>query len=138
MTKRSELPAMAAAIIERTNRGAAEVLIAKIPTEPYQGKWTFPNGPIEPGEAPEEALRRALHSLLDVQVRIVCGQPPFDLPWDEVMCRWRFFFCEATGAKVHNQYFAATRWVARATLREYDFDPVSQQVINWLLQEPMS
>lgn len=126
---------MASGVVERTARGAREVLIAKIPTPPYKGRWTFPSGPIEEGEAPEAAVRRALISTLGLRVRIVTGQPPFDHAWDEVTCRWRFFFCDATGNEVHNVYFSEVRWIPRGALREYDFDPVSQQVVDWLLEE---
>ena len=126
---------MASAVIDRISHGPPEVLIAKIPTAPYEGRWTFPNGPIEEGEAPQAALRRALRSLLGMRVRIVCSQPPFDYSWDRVLCRWRFFFCDGTGSEVGNRYFSEVRWVPRATLREYDFDPVSQQVVDWLLED---
>ena len=135
MAKRQKPPAMASAVIARARQGTTEVLIAKIPTAPYEGRWTFPNGPIEDGETPEVALRRALRSLLGISVRIVCSQPPFDQPWDEVLCRWRFFFCEGTGCKVHNEYFSQIRWVTRATLREYDFDPASQRVVDWMIED---
>ena len=129
-------PAMASAVIERISRGSHKVLIARIPTAPYEGRWTFPNGPIDPGEPPEAALRRALRSLLGMRVRIICSQPPFDRAWDEVMCRWRFFFCDGTGSEMDNRYFSEIRWVPRATLSEYDFDPASQQVVDWLLEDP--
>lgn len=136
MAKRREPPAMASAVIHRTRQGTREVLIGKIPTAPYEGRWTFPGGPVEEGESPEAAVRRTLHGLLAINVRVVCGQPPFDQPWDQVMCRWRFFFCEATACKVHNEYFAQIRWVPEAALREYDFDPVSQRVVDWMLEQP--
>jgi len=136
MPKPPEPPAMAAAVVDRTRDGFPEVLIAKIPTPPYEGRWTFPNGPIDEGEPPESALRRALRSLLRMSVHVICSQPPFDHQWDDVLCRWRIFFCDGTGSEMDNQYFTEIRWVPRITLSEYDFDPVSQQVVDWLLEEP--
>jgi len=126
---------MAGAVIERITRGTHEALIARIPTDPYQGLWTFPNGPIDQGEAPEAALGRALRCLLGMKVRIICSQPPFDRAWDDVLCRWRFFFCDGAGSEIHNQYFSEIRWVPRPCLREYDFDPASQQIVDWLLED---
>jgi ADP-ribose pyrophosphatase YjhB (NUDIX family) len=126
---------MVSAVIDRVSQRVPEVLIARIPVPPYAGRWTFPCGPLEDGESPEGSLRRALRSLLGMNVRIVCGQPPFDRAWDDVMCRWRFFFCDGTGSKVQNRYFLEVRWVPRATLREYEFDPVSQQVVDWILED---
>jgi 8-oxo-dGTP pyrophosphatase MutT (NUDIX family) len=136
MVKRREPPPMASAVIHRTRQGTREVLIGKIPTEPYEGRWCFPSGPIEEGEAPEAALRRVVQNLIGISVRVVWGQPPFDQEWDDVTCRWRFFFCETTDSRVHNDYFAQIRWVPEGALREYDFDPVTQRVVDWMLETP--
>ncbi|MDM8008687.1 MAG: NUDIX domain-containing protein [Phycisphaerae bacterium] len=135
MARRTGPPVMVGAIIDRVSHGVIETLIAKIPTPPYEGCWTFPNGPADPGEAPESALRRMLHATLGVNLRIICGQPPIDLPWDDVLCRWRFFFCDATDSEVATRYYSEVRWVRRPDFREYDFDPVSQQVAAWLLDD---
>lgn len=127
---------MAAAVIDRTRGGMREVLIGKLPDAPYAGLWCFPFGPIEQGEMPEPALRRSLRTMLGINVRIVCAQPPFDQTFDDMTFRWRFFFCEASGEKMHNMYFDQVRWVPRASLREYDFDPVSRHVVDWILEDP--
>lgn len=126
---------MVGAIIDRVSHGALETLIAKLRTPPYENCWTFPNGPADAREMPEEALRRMLHESLGARLRVVCGQPPVDMAWDDVVCRWRFFFCDAANQEVQNRSFAEIRWVRRADLREYDFDPVSQQVAAWLLDD---
>jgi ADP-ribose pyrophosphatase YjhB (NUDIX family) len=137
MAKRQTLPAMASAVIHRAREGMREVLIGKSPEPPHYGRWTFPHGRVEQGESPEAAMRRVLQSLLNTQdVHIIYGQPPFDHPWENVPHRWRFFFCDATDSHMENGYFAEIRWVPQASLREYEFDPVSQQVVDWLLDEP--
>lgn len=127
---------MACGVVEQHRDGVREVLIGKIPVAPYQGKWTFPGGPVERGEAPEEALRRALDSLLGMSALIRVGQPPFDQLWDGVNLRWRYFFCEGRASDVHNSHFEEVRWVPTGALCEYEFDPVAQQVVDWMLEEP--
>ena len=126
---------MASAVVRRTRHAIEQILIGKIPADPYQGRWTFPGGPVEVGEMPEVRLRRALQSLLGASVTVRHGQPPFDHAWDDVVCRWRFFFCDATDAELINHYFAEVRWIVRGDLCEYDFDPVSQRVVDWMLEE---
>jgi ADP-ribose pyrophosphatase YjhB (NUDIX family) len=135
MARQESPPVMACGVIEQTRDGMREVLICRIPNEPYQWKWTFPGGPVERGEAPEAALRRALESLLGLKVEIRFGQPPFDLSWDDVLMRWRFFFCEGREEDVQNTHFAEIRWERVGSLREYEFDPVAQQVVDWLLEQ---
>lgn len=135
MARRAQPPVMVGAIIDQVNRGVIETLIAKIPSPPYQDKWSFPNGPALPGESPEAALRRVIQDSLGAKVRIICGQPPVDLPWDDVVCRWRFYFCDASGVTLDNRYYLEVRWVRRPDLCEYDLDPVSEQVAAWLLDQ---
>jgi 8-oxo-dGTP diphosphatase len=135
MSKRHGPPMMACAIIEHTREAQRETLIAKLTRDPYVGKWTFPGGAGEPGEAPEVSLRRLLREQLGLNVEIIYGQPPFDQEYDGLEYRWRFFFCDATGQAINNKYYEEVRWVPRATLREYDFEPVSQRVVDWMLEE---
>jgi ADP-ribose pyrophosphatase YjhB (NUDIX family) len=135
MSRRTGPPIMVGGIIDRVAHGVIETLIARIPNPPYQDRWSFPNGPADHGEMPEAALRRMMEASLGAKVRVVCGQPPFDMPWDNVMCRWRFFFCDVSDAEMQDRYYTEIRWVRRPDFREYDFDPVSQQVADWLLDD---
>lgn len=63
---------MAAALVRRGKTGGAELLIAQRPPGKWQaGRWEFPGGKIEPGESPEQALRREVLEELGVRVRAV-------------------------------------------------------------------
>lgn len=133
MARREAPQAMACGVVERVRHGKREILIGRVPGPPYEDKWTFPGGPVERGESPEAALRRALDSLLGLQVEVRSGQPPFDLAWDDVVIRWRFFFCQVAG-EVQNTHYREVRWVAPGDLQEYEFEPAAQQVVDWLLE----
>lgn len=134
MSRRAVPPTLVSAVVERSRETMRELLIARLHGPPYEGRWTFPSGPLEAGEPPEEAVRRVLRGLEGLEAQIVFGQPPFDHVWDDVMCRWRFYFCQATCDKIRHHDFAELRWVNKPSLREYEFDPVSQQVVDWLLE----
>lgn len=55
-----------AAVIREGN----EDLVARRRHGPLPGKWEFPEGKLEPGEAPEECLRREIREELDLEVRV--------------------------------------------------------------------
>jgi 8-oxo-dGTP diphosphatase len=126
---------MASAVLEHQREGLREILIVKLRTEPHVGQWTFPFGPTEPGETPEPAMRRILRDQLGLLANIHYGQPPFDHPFGEQTYRWRFLFGETNEIRTENCHYQEVRWVPIQSLREYEFEPVSRQVVDWLLEE---
>ncbi|HNQ22222.1 MAG TPA: NUDIX domain-containing protein [Phycisphaerae bacterium] len=120
----------AAGIIENYDD---HVLIVRCPAEAaVPRQWLFPRGPVQPGEAPEAALRHLLHEQLGLRVEIVVGQPPLVAMLDGEEVELRYFFCGiATGTPQAGPY-AEFRFVSRLHLAEYDFDPASAEVAQWL------
>ncbi|MHB1654171.1 MAG: (deoxy)nucleoside triphosphate pyrophosphohydrolase [Desulfitobacteriaceae bacterium] len=59
---------MGAAIILKDNK----ILIAqRAPGENLAGKWEFPGGKIEPGETPQECLKREISEEFDVDIEVL-------------------------------------------------------------------
>ncbi len=66
-----------------------KLLIAQRKKGEFKGMWEFPGGKIEPGELPEEALKREILEELDIEIkvkekfhRIVYEYPNFILDMD--------------------------------------------------------
>jgi len=96
--------------------------------------WELPGGKVEPGELPEEALRRELREELDVDAQVdgiyeVIGHryPEFDLVMMVYKCR---FDREPRAAEV-----AAVRWVAPGQLGDLPILPADLPLVERLRRE---
>ena len=74
---------VAAAAVLRDGPGGTELLCAqRSAPEELAGKWEFPGGKVEPGEAPADAVRRELREELGIEVELgdVVPGPAGDWP----------------------------------------------------------
>ena len=121
----------AAGVIERED---GHVLIATGKEQSDSTRlWQFPRCPVTSGETPEAAMRRFTTEEFDMPVEIIEGRPPLVCQVDGREIELRYFFCGPVGDDPCKGSFAEIRWVPKAHLSEYDFDPASKPVADWLL-----
>lgn len=121
----------AAALVDRDNR----VLISQRPEgKSLAGLWEFPGGKVDPGETPEQALRRELREELDIEVCETCLAPftfashtyeSFHLLMPLYLCRnWEGEITPREGQEV--------AWVRPNRLAGYPMPPADAPLIPWL------
>jgi len=121
-----------AAVIER----AGKILIARRrPEDRFGGVWEFPGGKIEPGETPEECLRREISEELGLAVALgpCLGTFPYHAAdWSIVLIAFRA--SAADGEPVLRDH-DAFRWATPRELLCFDFAEPDRPIVRLLLKE---
>ena len=90
--------------------------------QPHALKWEFPGGKVEPGESPEEALRRELGEELGIAATVGSELLRYEFAYPEKN-PILLIFLEVKGwtGRVENRIFESIVWAKREALKDYDF-----------------
>ncbi len=123
---------VAAGVIEKGRK----VLIAKRKKGgPFGGMWEFPGGKIEPGETPEDCLKRELFEELGIEAAagelIVSNVHSYG----QITVELLFYRVSWTKGKLDLREHEEARWVLPRELKDYDFLPADIPVMRKLEEE---
>ena len=97
--------------------------------------WEFPGGKMEPGETPEEALKREIREELDAEISVDKFLETIDYDYPQFHLTMHCFLCSLVGEALHLNEHEAARWLSAQNLNTVEWLPADDQLLPLIEQE---
>ena len=98
----------------------------------YKDWWEFPGGKLEPGETPEEALRREIREELDMEIRIEEHLMTVEYDYPKFHLSMECFLCSPEGQTPRLLEHEAARWLLPEEYEQVHWLPADDEVLKRL------
>ena len=120
-----QIEVVAAIIRDKQNR----IFATQRGSGDWKDWWEFPGGKIEPGETPEQALKREIWE--ELETRIVVEQFLQTVEWDypKFHLTMHCYFCRVESGSLTLKEHEAARWLAPDELDSVQWLPADWEII---------
>lgn len=95
----------------------------------YKGWWEFPGGKIEPGESPQDALKREIKEELDTEISVVELLDTIEYDYPDFHLSMECFWCNIISGNLILREHEAARWLTDRFLYDVNWLPADKSLI---------
>ena len=96
----------------------------------WQDFWEFPGGKMEPGESPEEALKREIWEELETRIEVEQLVTTVEYDYPRFHLTMHCFWCHVESGSLILKEHEAARWLSRENLDTVNWLPADKIVIK--------
>ena len=98
----------------------------------YKDGWEFPGGKMEPGESPEQALRREIWEELETEIIVEWLVKTVEWDYPQFHLTMHCYCCHVKSGTLTLKEHEAARWLSPDQLDNVDWLPADQVVVEQL------
>ena len=96
----------------------------------YKGQWEFPGGKIEPGETPQQALKREIKEELDTEIAVLDKIGTIEYDYPAFHLSMDCFWCEVVSGDLVLKEAEAAKWLTKDQLDSVVWLPADVTLIE--------
>ena len=101
----------------------------------YKDGWEFPGGKMEPGETPEEALKREIWEELETKIVVESLVTTVEYDYPKFHLTMHCFWCHIESGSLILKEHEAARWLSREQFDSVDWLPADQIVVDGFISQ---
>ena len=101
----------------------------------YKDGWEFPGGKMEPGESPEEALKREIWEELETKIVVERLVQTVEYDYPAFYLKMHCFWCHIESGGLVLKEHEAAKWLSLDNLNSVDWLPADLIVVKELQEE---